>query len=588
MGFILFGSLLRSESIRIGRSRPKRSKHSLTEGFVREQRPDADALMVYRCRLTASGLQRTWAKTDHRFLYSLPNVYRLNELSGKATRQRVRPGPKWICRGTTRESSQDVASATLSEPTVYVRSEKAHLFHRQGRPLVFAGAIVEPPKSQSRDRRALWPRSGDLVRVMVDATTTCRKGSVSSMPDDTVLGYGFYNHDSMYRVRLIWQTRLDGEAIPRQEQADGTFRIDLKRVLARHFATALGIREHLGLLEGPAPACRLINGEGDRVSGLCVDLYAQYLVVQSSARWAEQYRAQIEAALLDVTSGKYSVIWRPNWDRLRQDGISKESVSSRPDPLMGQTPQGEEPAQIPPITIMENGLFFLADLEHGQKTGHYCDQRDNRLFVRQLVQDAHIERVLDLCTYTGGFAMNAIRGGAHQVTAVDSSSQALRLAYKNATTNQISCTLVLDEHASMPEPPTTTLWLQRDDVQNFCDRLYAAAAAGSGNELLYDLVVLDPPKLAPTVESLPRARHRYRKMNAAAMKAVRKGGFLFTCTCSASMTQNGMFPATLMEAAFDAGRKITILAERGAALDHVVSPAAPEGRYLTALLLAVE
>jgi 23S rRNA G2069 N7-methylase RlmK/C1962 C5-methylase RlmI len=372
------------------------------------------------------------------------------------------------------------------------------------------------------------------------------------------------------------------------EHLDGSSGIDLLRILVFHLMRAIGIRERLGLLQGAAPACRLVNGEGDRVSGLCVDLYGRYLVVQSAARWVEEHRKQIETALEEATSHKYLLIWRPNWDRLRQDGMRKDHGLYSLDPSKDHGSETECPMSLDPITIIENDIAFQVDLEHGQKTGHYCDQRDNRLFIRQLVRDAQIERVLDLCTYTGGFALNAILGGAGHVTAVDSSSQALTQAQKNAVINQVPVTLVLDDKSSVLEPPQTTLWLQRDDIQRFCDRHYAQAAERGDHDLLYDLVVLDPPKLAPTIESLPRARHRYRKMNAAAMRIIRKGGFLFTCTCSASMTQSGQFSATLMEAACDVGRRITILAERGAALDHVISPSAPEGRYLTGLLLAVE
>lgn len=493
----------------------------------------------------------------------------------------------WICSVSNRECESHGTTSAPNVPTVYVRSEKAHLFARQVRPLIFGRAIVVPTTRPNGTYEALQPRTDDLVCVRLATSGLEGQGGRTDTPGP-VLGYGFYNPDSMYRVRLIWQNRLDGDSVPLLKYPDGSYRVDLLRVLTRLFTAAWRLRERLGLVGSAHAACRLINGEGDRVSGLCIDLYARYLVVQSSARWVEHHRPVIEQALRNVTKNAYELVWRSNSDRLRQDGFVMSDDPSRataPGAASTMTPRASSTAA---TWITEHGLMYEVDIMHGQKTGHYCDQRDNRLFIRHLVQEASIQRVLDLCTYTGGFALNAVLGGALHVTAVDSSGQALMQAHRNAERNQVSSRLILDKEPGIPGESPPTLWLVRDDVQRFCERLESHIEHHPESTQRYDLVVLDPPKLAPTVESLPRARHRYRKMNAAALRLVRSSGFLFTCTCSASMTQSGQFSAVLMEAALDAGRRITILAERGAALDHVVSPAAPEGRYLTAMLLAVE
>ena len=176
-------------------------------------------------------------------------------------------------------------------------------------------------------------------------------------------------------------------------------------------------------------------------------------------------------------------------------------------------------------------------------------------------------RVLDLCCYSGGFALNAALGGATRVTGVDSSAAALALARDNAALNGLS--------------PEQCSFVEADALDYMRDEL----AAGRGAS--YDIVVLDPPKLAPSRDALARAAGRYRRLNAAAAALVAPGGLLLTCSCSGAMTQSGAFPGLAAEAAAGAGRSVSLLDVAGAAPCHARCAGYPEGEYLTAVLLGL-
>jgi 23S rRNA G2069 N7-methylase RlmK/C1962 C5-methylase RlmI len=172
--------------------------------------------------------------------------------------------------------------------------------------------------------------------------------------------------------------------------------------------------------------------------------------------------------------------------------------------------------------------------------------------------------VLDLCCYAGGFALSAAAGGAAEVLGIDSSPTAVELARANVELN------------SWQE----TCDFQRADVEDFMKQALEQRRQ-------WDLVVLDPPKLAPNRRALDKATRRYRRLNSLAMRLVAPGGLLMTCSCSGAMSQSDTFVPTLQQAARDAGRRVTVLREAGAAPDHTIDPAYPEGRYLTNVLLRV-
>ena len=211
--------------------------------------------------------------------------------------------------------------------------------------------------------------------------------------------------------------------------------------------------------------------------------------------------------------------------------------------------------------VIENGAKYAVDPEDGQKTGFYSDQRDNRMIIRNIASG---KSVLDTFCYSGGFSVNAALGGAKRVVSVDSSQPALDTAQKNLQLNNVENVVQLIK----------------------ADALDAMKSLLTNNEQ-FDIVICDPPKLAPTRASLDRAKSKYIKINTLGMSLVKPGGLLMTCTCSAAMTQSGEFRKMLMESAQKAKRDITILSSTGPGLDHPVHIAYPEGEYLTAVLVCV-
>lgn len=197
----------------------------------------------------------------------------------------------------------------------------------------------------------------------------------------------------------------------------------------------------------------------------------------------------------------------------------------------------------------------------GQKTGFYIDQRENRAYIRKIAGGC---RVLDLCCYTGGFAINAAVGGASSVTGVDSSTAAIELANRNAEENRVSGICNFMKH----------------DIVNFMK-----AAAANGDQ--WDIVILDPPKLAPTKADLRKSESRYRKLNKAAAGLVAPGGLLMTCSCSGAMTLSGRFPNLVKESITFLGRRPVLVRKSSAGGDHVINPSHPESEYLVNLAVVV-
>lgn len=375
-----------------------------------------------------------------------------------------------------------------------VRGRARPFWH--GNPVVFSGAIESVQGS---------PAAGDAVEVRDH--------------DDRVIGWGFFNPASSYRVRIV---RLAREAtLP--EDPPGL-------VLARVRAAA-NLRQSLGLPGPGIDAWRLLNSEGDGLSGVTVDVYGPVAVVQVSARWAQVHRTLIEAALREV-QGPEEVVFRSVASVRREEGLE-------PDPPV---------APGAPVEVMEHGIRYALDPRQGQKTGFYLDQRDNRDLVRTLASG---RRVLDAYCFTGGFALNAAAGGATEVLGVDSSGPAIQAARRNAEAN--------------------------GRVVEFREGDALAAMEASPGE--WDLVVCDPPKLAAGRAELEAAFPRYLRVNRAAIAAVRPGGILVTCSCSGAVRRDP-FLDLLRDAAALAGRTLTVTHVRGAAPDHPVHPAWPEGEYL--------
>ncbi|KAL0009504.1 hypothetical protein SO802_011006 [Lithocarpus litseifolius] len=285
-----------------------------------------------------------------------------------------------------------------------------------------------------------------------------------------------------------------------------------------------------------------LEEEATRLSGLIVDVFGDLAVIASSAAWVEKYKREIEACISRIDEINH-INWRPSVEILKEEGINLSDLKEM------------RPSACPERTkVMENGIFYAISLE-GQKTGFYADQRENRQFI-STISDG--QKVLDICCYSGGFALNAARGGAVNVTGVDTSLPALELAKENIVLNNMD--------------PGRISFL-REDAAEFMK------GALSKNES-WDVIIVDPPKLAPRKKVLQSALGMYRTLNSLAMQLTKRGGLLMTCSCSGAMTQSGMFLPTLQGAASMAGRKITVLRQAGAACDHPIDPSYPEDQPL--------
>jgi 23S rRNA G2069 N7-methylase RlmK/C1962 C5-methylase RlmI len=269
-----------------------------------------------------------------------------------------------------------------------------------------------------------------------------------------------------------------------------------------------------------------------------VDVLAGVAVASETALWTERHRPAIESAIRAAV-GDVEIVHRVPIALKREEGMATLPVPEPHDP----------------IEVIEGGLRFPADPWRGQKTGFYCDQRENRALLRSISAG---KRVLDLFCYSGGFALNAAAGGATEVLGLDSSGPSIAMAIDAAQRNGLEARF---EEADV-----------RERLSN-CGR--------------WDVVVCDPPKLAGGRADLAAAAQRYLYLNRDAIGAVAPGGMLLTCSCSAAVRRE-VFVEILRDAAAQAGRRVTMLAVRGAAMDHPVHPAFPEGEYLKCLVAALD
>jgi 23S rRNA (cytosine1962-C5)-methyltransferase len=293
-------------------------------------------------------------------------------------------------------------------------------------------------------------------------------------------------------------------------------------------------------------ALRLVHGESDGLPGLVVDRYDDVLVAQFLSAGAEYWRETILDSLVEV-SGCESVFERSDADVRKLEGLESRVGFAR----------GNREARRCPI--IEHGLNFRVDVEEGQKTGFFLDQRDNRQRVRALAQG---REVLDGFCYTGGFSVAALAGGAASVTAVESSAPALEVARENAKANALDLSRISFEQADV----FAYQRLLRDRGRSF------------------GMIVLDPPKFAPTAAQVKNAARAYKDINLLAFKLLKPGGLLATFSCSGGVSAE-LFQSIVAGAASDAGADAKIIERFGAAADHPVALSFPEGDYLKGLLI---
>ena len=340
----------------------------------------------------------------------------------------------------------------------------------------------------------------------------------------TFLARALYNPASQIALRIL--TTHD-------EPIDADF-------FARRVRTAWAYRQRFCDVN----SCRAIYAEADFLPGLVVDKFGGVLVVQVLSLGMELWKRELTDILVEV---------------IRPEGIyERNDVPVRRLEGMQETTgllYGDVPDRVP---MVENGIVYAVDVKHGQKTGFFLDQKENRAAIAPLCPGA---RVIDMFCHNGSFALNAAKYGAREVTGVDISEEALAVARDNARANGLDANF---------------------EAHNCFDLLRALSDQGEK----YDLVILDPPAFTKTRQMTERALRGYKEINLRGMKLVPDGGFLVSCSCSQHV-DDAAFTAMLNEAARDAKKKLRMVEFRTQAKDHPILPASPETKYLKCAILQV-
>lgn len=367
---------------------------------------------------------------------------------------------------------------------------------------IFSGAVASAPRFEP----------GDILPV-VDHT-------------GLLIGHGYFNAQADIFGRML----SFGDADPLRQIAENL------RIAA--------LMRRTWFDESQTNAYRLVNGEADRIPGLVVDKYADVLVTQFSTAGMEKLRPQILDMLIEQFNPRF-IYDKSDLPSRRKEGLQ---------PTEGLA-FGEQPT---PVTILENGAKFLVDIPAGHKTGFYLDQREMRGLIGELSKG---KRVLNCFAYTGGFSVFAALNGAKQVTSVDISDEAIKMAETNFELNGIQS----KDHSFVAA-----------DVFKFL----------RADELDYDIVILDPPAFAKKRADLDAAVRGYRDINRQALQKMPAGSLLLTCSCSYHMDDE-LFQKVIFQAAADTGRTIKIIHKHRLAPDHGLNIYQPEADYLKSLLLWV-
>ena len=309
---------------------------------------------------------------------------------------------------------------------------------------------------------------------------------------------------------------------------------------------ALMLRRALNLLRADNNIFRLVHGEGDRLPGLIVDIYGETAVMQAHSVGMHYARHQIAQSLQRILGKSVTQVYYKSETTLPY----KANLEELDGPLLGNASNNN--------VAVENDLRFHIDWLRGQKTGFFIDQRENRLLLQHYSNKRH---VLNMFCYTGSFSVYALRGGAQEVVSVDSSAKAIDLTNANVALNYPNC----DHHKAYAE-----------DAFKFLDKADDA----------YDLIVLDPPAFAKHKEAVRNALKGYTRLNLQAMRKIKRGGILFTFSCSQAISKD-QFRLAVFTAAAQSGRYVRILHQLHQPADHPVNIYHPEGEYLKGLVLEI-
>lgn len=371
-------------------------------------------------------------------------------------------------------------------------------------PWVFSGAVHKLPKAES----------GEIIKVVTHS--------------NELMGYGFFSPISQITCRIFEFT---------QEEMiidDGYWLHKIQ--LAYHLRKSIINTETTNIY-------RLIHAEGDFFPGVIVDVYADVAVVQLLILGTERIK-DILCKGLENCGIRHIFLKTKSSSQLLESVVSSGWVG--------------EPKEMP-VVAKENGIQFLVDVEKGQKTGFFVDQRENRSIVGTYAKD---KKVLNTFCYSGGFSLYALEAGASLVHSVDSSKDAMEMCEKNVQLNGFNT----DRHTGFTE-----------DVFDFLKK----------NEADYDIIILDPPAFAKSAKAVKNATRGYKNLNLVAIQHIKPGGFIFTFSCSQHIDKD-LFRKIVFGAAADAGRNVRVLRQLTQSEDHPINIYHPEGEYLKGLLLYIE
>ena len=407
-------------------------------------------------------------------------------------------------------------------------TEKAEGVIKRGHPWVYDTEITEFDGIRTKD--GAFPEESSVGNgALVDVFSKKNR----------YLGTGFLSKNSKIRIRILGNNANETYG-PSFWQRRVKYALDMRRTV----------------MQDDYCCCRLIFGEADGIPGLTVDRYEDILSTEVLSYGTEQVKDIIYKALVDELKNDgitVSGIFERNEAKIRElEGLPLEKNWYQAD-FVG-IPSS------PRVEIVENGIRYTVDVENGQKTGFFLDQKYNRLAVSKLARGM---KVLDCFTHTGSFAMNAAKGGAEHVTAVDVSQFAVDTAAENAKINGLS-----------------------DRMDFLCADVFDLLPKLEKEHADYNFIILDPPAFTKSRKTTDNAKRGYKEINYRAMKMLPRGGYLATCSCSHFMP-NELFRKMLLEAARDAGVTLRLIEERRAAPDHPVAMAIPETDYLKFYLLQI-
>lgn len=392
--------------------------------------------------------------------------------------------------------------------------------------------ILKKGKYESLERRHPWVFSGAVKEVIgspADGDIVDVSGSKAEF-----FGSGHYQKGSiMVRMLTFEKENID----------DHFFLKKLEKALNYRLSLGYGFDE-----SGTGNALRLVYGEADGLPGLIVDFYNGVAVIQCHSDGFHKIRETISTCLTELLGNKLKAVYYKMKESVSTDNDDERTSAG----LMWGNPPDE-------LIITEYGSRYIIDVEKGQKTGFFIDQRENRKLVADFSKD---KTMLNMFCYSGGFSVSALKGGAKQVDSVDASASAIQLAEKNLQLNGFD---------------SKTHRCIVDDAFGFIER--------EGQN--YDMIILDPPAYAKHADARHRAVKGYQRLNLLAMTKIKKGGFIFTFSCS-QVVDKRLFESTVMSAAIISGRNVRVVQELSHAPCHAHAMTHPEGKYLKGLMLYVE